>query len=582
MPEEMKLLHQINREKEEFEFEKIKIVPGYSFNQKDTIDMAYRYYNSQYMNGNVDEDDNYIYFFNIVKSPCRATTKAIDIDTKHIKIQTAAGGSPLRTWYFERDLKFWMKDKRFGKVLNRIFDELPKWGSVVIKVIAGVPHFVDLRNFIVRQDADTLDDANYIIEQHLYSPDKFRKIGTKLGWNNIEKAIKEHIKTKKPYIKVYERYGDVDGKYTRLFYADVGVDGVDEVTGDPIPYDGVELKRTPIDKHPYWEFHLEKIPGRWLGIGVIETLFDTQIKLNEDVNLEAKAAYLLSLQLFQTGDASINSNLMTEVVNGQVLNPDEPITQVPIDFRNLGFFRDSNEKWLTNRDEITFVREVIRGERAPAGTPLGSTRLAAAMAGGYFDQIMENIAEDIKEFLYKVIIPQFQKENSQEHTLRLIGEDLDTYNNMLIDIEVNKELEKLALTNKMPTEAHKDILRVSITENIQQEQEKLIKLPTNFYKNLKYKIDIIITGEQKDVQGQAQFIFSVLQAITVDPTILQDPTKRKMLLKLMELNGLQGFDFIPTETPSIQKLTEGQQVGGGVSRPVTFQTPPMRQTEKTV
>ena len=40
---------------------------------------------------------------------------------------------------------------------------------------------------------------------------------------------------------------------------------------------------------------------------------------------------------------------------------------------------------------------------------------------------MENVAEDVKEFLYEVIIPQFQKDNTKEHTMKLVGEDLEKY-----------------------------------------------------------------------------------------------------------------------------------------------------------
>jgi len=565
------LLKQINREIEEFETQNITIVNGYRFNQKATIETAYRLYNSQYKRGDVDVDGEKKFFYNIVKSPCRATTKAIDFDTKHIKIQTASGGSPLKTWYFERDLKFWMKDKRFGKVLNRIFDELPKFGSVVIKVIKGVPHFVDLRNFVVRQDADSLDGAEYIIEKHLYSAVEFKKVAKTMGWENSDKVLEDHYKSQKPYILVYERYGEIDQQYTRLFYADAGVDTEDRVSQEHIPDAGTELKRTVVDKHPYWEFHLEKIAGRWLGVGVIEILADTQFKMNQDANLEAKVANWMSMVLFQTIDSNFNSNLMTEVQNGQVLNPDSPITQIPIDARNLAFFQQSHDKWITNRDEMTFVREVIRGERLPAGTPLGSARLAAAMAGGYFDQIMENVAEDIKEFLYKVIIPRFQTENTQEHTLRLVGEDLDTYNDMLIAQKATDELFSfMNRKGKLPTTTQYELMKAAIAEQIKQGTEKLVNLPKNFYKDLKYKIDIIITGEQKDSTAQTGFMFSVLQAITADPTMLQDPSKRKILMRLMEQNGIQGFDFFPSETPSLQNMMAGQQTkmgGGGVSRP---------------
>lgn len=581
-----KFLKLINKEKSQFDNEFIRIVPGYMFNQLRTVQRNYRYYNSQYMQGNIDNEGDPKLFFNIVKSPCRTTTKAIDFDTKHISIQTAGGGNPLRTWYFERDLKFWMKDQRFGKVLNRIFEELPKFGSVVLKVIKGVPHFVDLRNFIVRQDSDTLDNANYIIEMHLYSPQTFKKVAKELNWNNVDEVLEEYKKMQKPYIRVYERYGEIDGVYTRVYYADVGVDTLEIVTGDTVPYDGIELGMSEVSRHPYYEFHLEKMAGRWLGISVIEILYDNQVKLNIDSNLQSKTAYWMSMVLFQTADTNVSSNLMTDKVSGDVLNTDSPITQVPIDARNLAFFSQAMEQWLSNRDEITFAHDVIKGERLPAGTPLGSARLATAMAGGYFDQMMENIAEDIKDFLYKVIIPDFQRKNTQEHTLRLVGEDLDTYNNLLITERVNKKLVSfLHRKNKLPNKIQFEAIKAATAEAVKKGKERLVKIPNNFYDNIKYKIDIIITGEQKDTATQAQTMFAALQALTTDPTILQDPSKRKFFFKWLEAGGIRAADFISTEAPSLDQMLSQQPVkrgGGGVSRPAAPTPAEPRAAERVV
>lgn len=181
------LLKEINQEKSDFENKEITIVDGYTFNQKLTIERIYRLMNSQYANGDIDAEGDKKYFYNVVRNPCKVTTKMIDFDTKDIKINTASGGNTLTTWYFEKDLKLWMKENNFGKCLNRIFEELPIFGSVVIKVINGKPYFVDLRNFVVSEpSADTLDQANSIIEKHLYTPNELKKIGGKMGWDEAK------------------------------------------------------------------------------------------------------------------------------------------------------------------------------------------------------------------------------------------------------------------------------------------------------------------------------------------------------------------------------------------------------------
>ncbi len=134
----------IKKEVDEFRHSNIKIVDGFEFNQKATLEKIYFYYNSKYESGDFDDQGDRKYFYNMSRVPCNIGTKAIDFDTKHIKIQTAGGGTPLKTWFFERDLKFWMKDQKFGATLNRIFHELPIFGSVVLKIIDGKAFFKKL------------------------------------------------------------------------------------------------------------------------------------------------------------------------------------------------------------------------------------------------------------------------------------------------------------------------------------------------------------------------------------------------------------------------------------------------------
>jgi len=100
----------ISNEISEYEARDIEIVPGLFFNQKNTLEKIYFYYNSKFQTGTmdmygdqVDDEGDKKYFYNIVKNPCKVMTKMIDFDSKNIHILTAGGGDPLQTWFFERD-----------------------------------------------------------------------------------------------------------------------------------------------------------------------------------------------------------------------------------------------------------------------------------------------------------------------------------------------------------------------------------------------------------------------------------------------------------------------------------------------
>lgn len=578
-------LKQINKEIEDFKNKQVQIVPGLPFNQYDTVQKIIFYYNSKFTTGETDDEGDRKYFYNVTRNPCKVCSKAIDFDTKNIRLLTAGGGDPLKTWFMERDLKHWMREQNFGKVLNRIFKELPIFGSVVLKIVQGKPLFVDLRNFVVTQSADSLDGANYIIEIHNYSVAEFRKVAKQMGWdaNKVNEVVEKfHQMRDASHIRIYERYGEVgeeiDGvwkyEYKRVFFADVGVDEFDQygrLVADKL---GVELECKKWDGHPYREFHMEKMPGRWLGVGVVETLFEPQIKQNELANLQSKASYFAALHIWQTRDPNFNRNLVTDVRNGEVLFIDSEITQVAMDERNLAFFSEETNKWLRNRDEMTFSYDVVQGERLPAGTPLGSAQIAIGQTLSYFEQIQEDVAMDVKAMLYDVIIPQFEKERTTEHVLRLVGQDLDAFVEMVSNELVLVEMIRMAANSltgaPFPTNEDRELARVAIAESVKQGKEKLLTVPKGFYKDLKYDVDIDITGESVDTRVKAATKFAILQAITADPSLLQDPAKRKLLGSYMEDGGLNAADFLgvqPVDMGEMMNMAPQGRAGGGVSAP---------------
>lgn len=573
------LLKSINKEIEDFKTKQITVVPGLYFNQYELIQKIYFYYNSKYQSGEVDDDGDKKYFYNITKNPCKVFSKAIDFDTKNVRLLTAGGGDPLKTWFMERDLKYWMRDKQFGKILNRLFKELPIFGSVVLKIVDGTPYFVDLRNFVVQQSSDNLRGMNYKTEIHNFTPVQFRKVAKKMGWedNKVKETLTKFREMKDTsHIRVYERYGEVlendEYIYKRVFIADVGVDEYDQRGNLEIEKQGVLLSSEEWDEEVYWEFHAEKMPGRWLGVGVVESLFEPQISENERANLQNKTASWAALRIFFSRDPNMAGNLSTEKRNGDVIIGEDPITQIDMSDRNLAFFNDLHERWMKNRDELTFSYDVVQGERLPAGTPLGSAQIAAGQTLSYFEQIQEDIALDVKELLYKIIIPSFEKENKKEHTLRLVGSDLDTYIEMVKNDLVLKEVIRLAQKGKLPTNEEKDAIGIAIEESIKKDKEKILTIPKGFYDGVKYDVDIDITGESVDTRVRYSTLYAILQAITADPTATTDPVKRGIIYQLAEDGGINPYEIFGVQKKEMIDINpEAARAGGGMSAPQVTQ-----------
>ena len=567
------IIKQILSETNDYRYLPTMIVPNMLFDQWSLINTIYFYYNSRFQSGATDDEGDKKYFYNIVKNPCMIYEKSIAFKPESAKLLTTGGGDSLKTWFMERDLKYWMRDKQFGKVMNRIFHELPIFGSVVIKMVQGVPYFVDLRNFLIDKSADSLDEMQFIVEQHNMTKGEFRKKAKILGvpQAKIDEVIAKYEEGKYNHITVYERYGDVEvapkvWKRQRTFIADVGVDKfLNNNTGAvQISERGVELKSEDYEGHPYWEFHGQKIPGRWLGVGVIETLMEPQIAHNELMNLQSKAAYWAALRIFQTRDSAVNRNLNTDVSNGQIMNVDSEITQIDMSDRNLAFFNEMTQKWNANINDLTVAF-------VPIGHSQAAIQVALDRVVTYFEHIQQQVALQVKEMIYSDLMPQFEKDMTAEHVIRLVGKDLDTFVQMVKNTMVFQEILRLAVTQgKICTQQDADLIGTAIELQIKGKKEHLLTVTKGFYKGVKYDLEIDIAGESIDTKGRQQMKMAVLQALTVDPTLTQDPAKKAILSSYMEDGGMNPNDIfsVSGNTPTAPTQSNGggfSGAGGGVS-----------------
>jgi hypothetical protein len=563
----------IQEELHEFDRD-ITVTSNWTFNQKATIEQGILYFNSKFIDG--DEVDGFKQFFspNVIRPACGTTTKAIDIDTKDILLMTAPGGNSLKTWFYQRDLKNWMETKEFGVVLNRISEELPIYGSVVLKKINNDVKFVSLKNFVCEQNADTLDQSNYIIEQHYYTPMEFKRIGKEKKWKNIDETISKYQGSKEQYIRVFERYGMVEEdngefNYKMVLVADIPVDIKNNKQQEIEINSDIILAEKKVDKHPYFEIHIFKVPGRWLGVGVPELLSDTQIRLCEITNQEAKSSYWSSLRIWQSRDNGIKRNLLKAVKDGDVLSVDEEINPVAMEDRNTyASYQAQREQLKSNAQEMTFSFDVISGKRTPAGTPLGSAQLSASMSMSYFDQIKENVALAIKRLFYTYVIPEcFAKEATKAHIVRIMGEDVEKMMDMMVETRSRKKwFDFIVKTGRVPSPEMMEMVKEVDRKQLQGRGELMIGIEEDWFKDVAYDVRIVITDESMDAATEAQNLVGALQTITTDPTILQDPTKKKIFSKYLEKGGINLAEIeasIPKGQP--MELIETPGAGGGVS-----------------
>lgn len=581
------IFKQIRDERQDFLQNEIEVVPGYNFSQYNTIKKSHLYFTGHYEKGDYEEVNGVLrkkVFHNLSNWRCEIATKMIDMDIKDFMLVSNNADTDWNVFLLERELKVWLKKNEMGQILNEVSRLLPIYGSVVLQKTKDGARVVDLRNLYVDQSTDLLSNASYINIRHLLSHRDIRKMGKK-GWENTNEAIDnfsgkysqgydmggasmtsngsalfyEGSSVQKsqaqasPLVEVWERYGEVplswftdkesdENEYVLAKYC---VAGVDQTTkndeGVVMHEDGIVLYKEQIDEIPFKEVHYNKIEGRWLGIGIVESLFENQRRMNEVKNQEARANELASIQIFQSRDDTIASNITTDLSNGDILRVKSEITPIATESRNIQALQLTAESIEQHSDNLTFSRDVISGENAPASATLGAVQLQTQQTTAVFDYKKENIGLFLGEFIKDLVFPQIEKELNREHVLRITGSFAELQklrNNFATNVATRKMIRGMIDGDVTTDQESYDMLKQTALDNISEMGDKIwTEIQANFFKNLDYNVDVVSTGENRNIYAQINNGNALLQSLSADPTLLQDPAKRQVFFKVMSAMG---------------------------------------------
>lgn len=541
----------------DYDEKSLEYAPTYATKQKDIIKLIDYYWVSKYQNGDKDALGFLKPFYNVIINPTEVASKMIDIDTKDIKVVAEDGASYYPAWFFSKELRAWMKEKGFGKLLNEIIYNLPKYGTVVLKKSGKNISLVPLQNLRNNTITRKLKD-DVICEEHIETISAFKKHAEDWGQEAIDNALDawgENVKEAKWY-EAYGDFSDVDKNNGENFYI--------------FTDQGIDLFKAKLSDCPYRELHWDKLEGRWIGRGQVERLFEAQIQQNKVTNMKSQSLQYTSKRIWQTRDDSVAKNILTDVQNGDIIRINSEITPIATEERNLAAYGEEEQRWDALAERLGFSYDIMSGQRSPAGTTLGQTVIQTQQAGGYFDLKREDIGLFLKDLIFDWIIPMFKKDKKIAHKIMVseFSEDeLVTLRGLLTQAKINKLiLEYVSKAKLLPSEEELEALKQIVA--IKTKGEKEIEIPESFYENLKYKIDIVITGEQIDLASKFSAVQVVLQILGSNPTILQDPNTKKYFMQLLEVIGINPANLESVENTQ-EQINVPAQMGGSVAKTPT-------------
>lgn len=576
---------QVRKEIQDFTNDYIFPVPGYSFNQYQTIKRCHLYHSSKFEDSSTYLGRDKI-FFNICNPACEVATKMLNVDTKNIRLWPMSPRSHFSTYLLEKELKEWLKISEMGEILNRIAEEAPIYGSVVLEKTPKGAKLVDIRRLVNDQSVDCIDESRFIDTIHYMTPSELRDA---TGWDQtqVELAIERFgkaestpsymdfhgnfgIQNSSPYIKVVKRYGEVPerwlkgGKSEKMVRSLFIVAGADQLeysneTGKPIGEKGVILFSSKWSgDYPFKDFHYTKVKGRWLGVGVIEMLFDVQMRMNELKNQKRVSMEISSIHLFTTPDKTIVRNVLTDLESGDVIISPNGIEPLANEERNLSAFDDEETSYKQHVDKLTFAYEAVRGETAPSSTPLGVVQIAAAQSSSVFAFKRENLCLFLRDFFNELVMPQLLKDMDAEHIMRFTGsaQELMKLDQAAAELHVNDVIKKKILNGEVITPEEADVARQrAMNEYKKLGTSRFLKIKDRLYRDAEYEFDYIIDNEQADPQAMASNLSKVITDIAGNPNILNDPR-----LKLLYFKFAQNLGISPSELEMADEQAQSMQL----------------------
>ncbi len=585
----------IRSEIDDFMYNSIEVVPGYLFNQYDTIKRAHLYVNSRFLDSANYQNKEKI-FYNIVKYRRDIAAKFLNIDTKDIRLWEMNPKSKWSTFLLEKELKLWMKKNKIGKLLNDMAVEAPTFGTVVLRKTKNGAKIEDLRRLFLDPTVETIQKSRFITVKHYLTASQLRE-KVKDGWNEdvIERIIsqKDNMNRKSnapmsyekngmtnvirssPYFEIYERFGEVPEHYfggtsmknTRAIFICYGpYDIYKDESGNYKGENGSVLFKSKWTKPwPFKDYHYSKTMGRWLGIGVVEDLFEAQERRNELANQKRISMEISSIHLFQTTGKNVVNNILSDLKSGDLIEAgaDGEITPIVNEERNLAAFGSEEEQYDLLADRLSFATGQAGGEPLPTSTPATNAVIQQNNTTSLFGFKRENFALFLQEYFNDFVLPNVFRDLSDDHILRFTGspEDIQKLDQGYIDVLTRDFIIKTTLENgRVPAIEEIESIKQSYALILKKEGgTRFVNVKEGFYDDIEFEFDIMIGAEQENVATMASNLFQVLTAVAQNPGILENPVTKALIFEYAQKIGINPLKLeVADAQATIQQAQQAQ------------------------
>lgn len=582
----------------------IDLVSGLPFSQKNQIKSIEYYSNSKYLNGQKDELGREKPFYNILNAICDVENTAKDIDTKDIQITSDDANHYLESWLLSKDIYVWMKDTNFAKTLNDMRDTHTRYGSLLVKkVIKDKELTIEIPEW-----KNTLTDQvniikGAIVETHWMTANEISKM---TEWENVDKVL-EKIKDggSSKRIPIYE----IRGEFSRATYKDAMKEKFSPKDEKEYSYQLYYIAGNPVESGKvdnyetfqtlYCEDDTERVykylarkpkAGRSFGVGVMEEGEEAQVGTNDAVLKQSRAMEYTTKVIGQSASKKLKGrNLLTETDDGTILEieQDKPISALNLlPSGGLQQYNGLITQWYDQLQKTTSAYAAQRGDAPPSGTPFRLQATILQQSSSVFKTLQQELGIFITEIIEDWVLPYLATQLNREHILAydFSPEELKDIDNKFTAKMANQRAIDAILAGKMVTQEEYDGWIENYDNFIKQtKSQRFIQIPKDFYKNLKVKVTVNVTGEQRNKAATLESLNNILITYASNPNLSTDPVASQLLTKIIELSGAGISPISITgamnekqkkDAETMQQNAQMQSSGQAVPSPMSLQANP--------
>lgn len=521
----------------------VKLSKYVSFNQRERINTSFAYLNSKHLSGDVDHLEREKPFKQIIIPVRNVIYRSTDIDRKNITIGADSNAQVIPALLASIKLQQWMKMQNFGQYLN-------DWGLEQSNHNAIISKFVERGSELIckvmnwdKMIVDPIDFyANPQIEKIDFTPADLKK--QKLYDQEVVEELLSCLKTRKTsegedkdensnYITVYEVHGELPLSYLtddeeddETYVQQMHAICFEAKNGTKDEYDEFTLYRGREKQSPYEIDYLIKQEGVTYPGGVVQELEQAQWMVNHYEKL-LKDKLDAQKDVYQTADQSyLGKNSGTDIDQGDVLTHEEnkPLTKINNE-TNIAPLQSAGSGWMAVANLIGGINEAMIST-PKAGTAWRSLQAQLQEAHSLFELMRENKGLALIKNLTKYVIPFFKKQLDNTDEIIGILEDyqIKQIDAMYLPAEISRRMDRKKKDTILSGEIYTPEMEMADGEQIGQEVQSELqgnrrpispsevkdKTWKEVFKDLEWKVDIDVTGEGKDFEGNSETFKSIL------------------------------------------------------------------------